>query len=541
MTQITTTTPHHDAFTPSRPSQNRRNPQPLFANQAAQAIWNAMLTVDVAIQHEFLARLRERLAVPALHGGADEVRTSRLVAAVREAEDILVSEASEQEAFDPANPPRLDEDAFARLRAGRRDLGWPAPSSLRRWVNGSWNDVRRRALLAPLEGGDAILVASNVSYTWDDIAGAIVAYRDELVERGHPTPEAFTQTDYLGWARLPRVVALPGRRPLSGGPFSAFGGFRAAQAAALGHDQTPARTSTAQARHGLHIAPTSKFGYDDDSLKAALDEVVAYLKGVTPRATDYVHARRRILADEEERGLAPRAFAAYTVLIRRWRPNWDAVLIGCGYEPLYDPDATIAEDGQSVPRAKRRRISDADLIAGIAEAYRVCGRPFTCPTYVAYIKERAHISLTGRPMAGYGVIYQRFNEHAHGRGVFNYVCDLALLAGWDADHTEGLTAPFGNRRPISKDDLFDGLREAFEAIGKPFSAKAYTQYVREHDCRSKTDRPLASYQAIYKRFRKYGKTRGAFNTACDRALPRGWDQPDSGPRRKTRSSGRGNK
>ncbi len=53
-------------------------PGELFADQAANALWAAVLTLDVALQHELLARLREKLAVPVLEGGTHEGRIAGL-------------------------------------------------------------------------------------------------------------------------------------------------------------------------------------------------------------------------------------------------------------------------------------------------------------------------------------------------------------------------------------------------------------------------------------------------------------------------------
>ena len=171
----------------------------LFSDPAAGAIWAALLTLDVALQHEFLARLQERLAVPALAGGTHKVRIARLVAATREADGMLLAQASGDPAFDPTAPPALTEDAYEQLRKRHREFGWPPASTMRSWVQGGWNDVLRRAMLKTVDGGDAVFMVSNTDYTWEEVAAAVCGFRDYLTEQGHPTrPGSASTTSSTG-------------------------------------------------------------------------------------------------------------------------------------------------------------------------------------------------------------------------------------------------------------------------------------------------------------------------------------------------------
>ena len=416
---------HTDPTTPLPEPPERE----LFSDPAAAVVWAGLMVLDVALQHEFLACLRDRLAVPGLVGGTHAVRIQRLVAAVREAEGLLVAAAGADPGFDPTNPPALTEDAYTDIRKDHPEYGWPPASSMRNWVQGGWNDVLRRAGVKPVEGGDALFVSSSAEYTWEEVAAAFVAFRDELVQKGHPAPTDFSLRDLLNWAKRPDVLARPGRRPRSQSPFDKFGGFLAAKAAALAGAPAPSETRDgARAARSGHLRPASGYGYTDAQLKTAVDEVVAFL-GRVPRATEFTNGRRDILKAEAKRGLAKRPFPSYPKLIDRWTP-WDAALVACGYPPFGDIDID-PETGAGSYQGPRREISSGALLAGVVEAYEKLGKPFTEPAYENYYKQRPKVSADGRRIASYGCMYGRFRDVAGSRGVFKYVCDLALPEGWD--------------------------------------------------------------------------------------------------------------
>lgn len=418
-------------MSPAQPFLKVVGPRPgeLFADPAVSAVWAALLTLDVSLQHEFLARLRERLAVPEASGGSHVVRVARLVSAVREAHGLLLAQASADPGFDPTNPPALTEDAYNALRAGRRADGWPAASNLRRWVQGGWNDVLRRAMLSTVPDGDATLTVTLGDFTWPEVSGALLAFRDGRAGSGHPYPDDFSLSDMLAWARLPGVVALPGRRPRSVSPFDKFGGFLAVKEAALAGKDAPGGNKPRRAARAGRLRPASGYGYCDDELRAAMAEVVAFLGGRVPTAGAFTQARKAILEAEAERGLPARAFPSYNKLIGRWRP-WDAALVACGLAPYRDITVDALTGRSDRPNPPSNEIPDADLLAGLLEAFEDRGKPFSQGVYVQYVKERGRVAKSGRRLATYSCIYHRYRG-VRG-GPWRHACDLALPEGWHA-------------------------------------------------------------------------------------------------------------
>jgi hypothetical protein len=410
----------------------------LFSDATAAAIWAALLTLDVALQHEFLAHLRDKLSVPGLAGGTHKIRIARLVAATCEAEGLLVAQASANPGFDPTSPPALTEDAYEALRKVHREFGWPPASTMRTWVAGGWNDVLRRALLTTVDGGDAVFMVSNTDYTWEEVASAVCGFRDHLTAQGHPDPTGFGFHDLINWAKLPQVLALPGRRPRSQSPFDNYGGFLTVKAAALSGEEAPRRAAPGECPSGAprpkavrsgHLRPASGYGYERPELKAALDEVVAYRNGSVPSAGQFTSGRREILAAEKQAGLPERAFPSYQRMLDLAKP-WDAVLVACGYPPHREVSVN-AESGLVTVVGPRNGIPFEHLCAGILEAFQQRGKPFNFSVYVKYIGERGKVSLAGKRMASYPCIYGRYRDIAGKRGPFKYACDLALPAGWD--------------------------------------------------------------------------------------------------------------
>jgi len=436
----------------------------LFSDSAAGAIWAALLTLDVALQHEFLARLQERLAVPVLAGGTHKVRIARLVAATREADGMLLAQASADPVFDPTAPPALTEDAYEKLRKRHREFGWPPASTMRSWVQGGWNDVLSRAMVKTVDGGDAVFMVSNTDYSWEEVAAAVCGFRDYLTEQGHPDPTGFGFHDLINWAKLPHVLARAGRRPRSQSPFDNYGGFLAVKAAALAGEPAPnARAgrgrgsgsrggSGTEAGRGAgevggvggsgsggpsprkavrsgHLRPASGYGYESTELKAALDEVVAYRDGRVPSATEFISARRDIIAMEQRAGLPARGFPSYNRMLGVAKP-WDAVLVTFGYPPFREVEVDAQTGRVSVADAPNA-IPVADLHAGLLEAFEQRGKPFGRGVYDTYVKDRGRVGPSGKRLPVSPTICARYRDIAGDRGAFKHACDLALPAGWD--------------------------------------------------------------------------------------------------------------
>ncbi|MGB7160156.1 MAG: hypothetical protein WBD40_18965 [Tepidisphaeraceae bacterium] len=385
-----------------------------------------MQKLDVATQHEFVDALRTRLVVPKDSGSSHDIRMGRLVQSIREAREMLVADASDE----AGRVPSLTEERYCELRVRFREADWVAPSTMRAWVRGSWNDVLRRANVETVEGGDTLVAQTGGAYTWDEIRLGLRECAVFWRERGH---DDFSFRDFLSWANLPQVLGTPGRRPRSQGPFDAYSGFMACKAQALrAADAPPPDGRSRQVRAGIW-RPSSGYGYEEAQLREALDEVVAYI-GKVPRPGEFVAARRAILDEESAQGMPPRAFASYNKLINTWKP-WDAALVACGYRPF----RAVSLDGETgrgrYVAPDRHRISEEDLFAGVLEAYEAKGRPFSKVDYEEYIQKQRFVSRAGRPMATYTGMYSRYRHRT--RQPWRWVCEQALPDGWNRRLADG--------------------------------------------------------------------------------------------------------
>ncbi len=105
-------------------------------------------------------------------------------------------------------------------------------------------------------------------------------------------------------------------------------------------------------------------------------------------------------------------------------------MVACGYPPfnevVIDPESERGEFG-----GPRNHIPDADLFAGLVEAFEQRGKPFRNGVYKDYVKTQGKVALSGRRLASYACIYARYRDVAGARGPFKHACDIALPAGWD--------------------------------------------------------------------------------------------------------------
>jgi hypothetical protein len=161
-------------------------------------------------------------------------------------------------------------------------------------------------------------------------------------------------------------------------------------------------------------------------MKAAVDEIAGRL-GRPPRAGEFKREQRDMLAEEADRGLPPRAVPRYETIIGRWKV-WDAVLVASGYEP-FRPVAVDPDTGRGEVAGPRPHISDEDLRAGIVEAFAEKGKPFNMTVYRAYVEDSGRVSKTGRRLATYSCLYQRYRTTT--AAPWKYVCDRVLPPGWD--------------------------------------------------------------------------------------------------------------
>jgi hypothetical protein len=399
----------------------------LLADPTAKAIWAALCTLEEGVKHLFLAHLRAHLVV-AERETPQRTRVALAVTSLNEAHGVLMAEARASTSpgeHAPERAPELTEPAYTGLRLTHPDRGWMAPSTIRRTSGGQWNEALREARLDTVSDGEVLTSYQGAAFEWAEVSKALCDFRDFRAERTAPLPEDFSLTDYYAWARRPDILRRAGRRPRSQVPFDRFGGFLAAKAAAFAGDG-PSTVNGPRATRSGSVRPGAAYRYDDDQMKAAVDEIAARL-GRPPRAGEFQREQREMLAEEADRGLPPRAVPSYNTIIKRWK-LWDAALLAYGHEPnrpvTIDPDT-----GRGEPVGPRPHIPDEDLRAGIAEAFAAKGKPFNMNVYSAYVEERGRVSETGRRLATYSCLYQRYRTDTP--APWKHVCDQVLPPGWD--------------------------------------------------------------------------------------------------------------
>jgi hypothetical protein len=246
--------------------------------------------------------MREHLCMPESERPDEQaVREARAIAALHEANRQL-------KAGDPTA--ELTEAAFERLRLEQPERNWPSETSVRRWLgagtgNLSWTVSVERAGLQPPTIPMTPRPHLGPRLTRGELEQAIRLYVDE---HGEP-PASFSA--YSAWARRMEVRVLPGRRPLSEGPFTrAFGGFRAALRT-LGFAD-PADDAPLPPRRPGNLP--HGFRYTRQQYLEALREVAAVL-GRSPRSSEYVAVLRRPLQKAVEAG-RPRAMPSLPMFHR---------------------------------------------------------------------------------------------------------------------------------------------------------------------------------------------------------------------------------
>ena len=157
----------------------------------------------------------------------------------------------------------LTEAECKRLRRLNAREGWPPPATVRRWLGGGWNDALRLAQLRTVFTGDALVREIGPRFTREELLDSIRAYARESGERV-PTLRGVIQ-----WAKRPDVLARPGRRPQSMGPFMRMFESWAAALAAAGLVAAETPTGTAQNSPWATVRPTSAYGSADEQQAAA--------------------------------------------------------------------------------------------------------------------------------------------------------------------------------------------------------------------------------------------------------------------------------
>jgi hypothetical protein len=324
--------------------------------------------------------LGDALCIPGEGRDIHTHRLARLINAVREARDIL------------GEVPTLQ--AYRSLRVNRPELGLPAEGTLRRWAGGTWNDVLALAGLERVTDGDVDVLPLGPQFTAIECVEAVKACTRALGEV--PTLQA-----YLRWARSPEVIALPGRRPRSQGPFQRhFGGWPGVlEALDLSDEALPADVQR-RAQRG--------YRWSDVALFAALHEVHGRLEGRSPTTQEYTRERQRIQEETAAAG-APRLLPAYQVFNHRFG-NWDKALEAAGLPPRGGRGVRSLPRGPST--APGSRYPDDAMLGAIREAWCEIDGDFTAKSYDEWRRARiASARRERRPIEripSYHVIWKRF-------------------------------------------------------------------------------------------------------------------------------------
>ena len=134
--------------------------------------------------------------------GGHKVRAA--VSALHEVADVL------------GHTPSVKE--YRSIRVRLPELRRPPDATVRRWLDGSWNDCLKALLDTPTDGDFAARRAGvNDKYEDEEVFAAL---RECAADLGDPP----AMTAYFRWARRPDVLERPGRRPTSRRPFNASAG-----------------------------------------------------------------------------------------------------------------------------------------------------------------------------------------------------------------------------------------------------------------------------------------------------------------------------
>ena len=390
-----------------------------FTDPAAGAVWAAILTLDEGAQHQVLRHLRERLAVPTDRKGHQGVREARALAALCEAAEVLEQEAQDRGDPIPLAEVKVSEREYEQLRSEHPERGWPEPRRVALWLGGSWNEALARAGLHPSDDPDTGWRQESRGVSFEDttqaICGAFAAKREV-----YPEASEISCSEVLAWTRRPDVRARPGRRPESESPFHQHGGYAACHEAALG-TKAPSKRRVASPR------PLKRFfSYTDVQIHDTLRALAVEL-GHSPRARDYMKARRDALERDAAEGRPPRPFVSYQTIQSRYG-DFNAALADAGLKEVNKPTVDPMT-GRSLEPQLPNRMTYEEIVQALRDAYAAKGKPFTTRAYEAYRYENERRAADGRRLPAYACIYERFRDVS--TTPWRQACDVALPEGWN--------------------------------------------------------------------------------------------------------------
>jgi hypothetical protein len=351
----------------------------VFEHDASKPVYAAFLALEPARQHQLLALMQHRLAVPDMDQQSRRTRLHEAHRALAEASRLL------------GEAPTVS--AFEELRGQHPEFGWPSPRSVRKWMGArSWNDALALAHLERARDGDLLLGQLGQRFQRDELITALRECATDLDR----TPSC---EDYMAWAHRPDVRRRPGRRALSQQPFvRIFGPWDGALVAAgLVTSEREAAVVTDRAMR------TAGWFIDDESIFDALREVAARLRR-SPRTTEYSYQRQQIY-DETVAAGKPRAIPSLTSIQRRFR-DWGEVVAAAGLEPLEE------QSDRYHPNSELRAwMTNDELVAALRRAYDELGEPFKRGRYGAWRNKMIEDDpRERRRLPATGTLYNRFGD-----------------------------------------------------------------------------------------------------------------------------------
>jgi hypothetical protein len=341
-----------------------------------------------------LGELGEHVAVHTDRSGRDSLQRARGIAHARAAAEILTAERPGA---------GLSVPEYRRIRAERPDLRLTPDGTLRGWFDGgSWNDVLRAARLPTVPDGDALVREIGGAFSAAECAQCVRDYAAE-----HPEDALPSVRRVCAWAASPEVVARPGRRPLSAGPYGRH--FETwwdvlAAARVVGEEPLSGRL---RARGARQVPPSSGRNYTDEQIFTVLREVAGRVKR-SPKTGEYRRERERILDEEAAAGLPPRPLPSYQTIQGRFA-TWDHALVSAGLEPIRDPR------GRADPKriAHGHRVSDETLLDVLRRVRPLLDGSLTAGRYSRYRRDAIAADPSSRRpgyLPSHNTYWQRFGS-----------------------------------------------------------------------------------------------------------------------------------
>jgi hypothetical protein len=178
--------------------------------------------------------------------------------------------------------PSVNEYRYLRKTAFPQ---WPPDGSIRNWLAGGWNEVLKQAHLEALPDEAPITVEGTHAYSPEEVLDGLRECAEEL-------GRVPTFSNYLNWARSPKVKNHPGRRTTSQNVFVRFfGDFLAAKVAAGLENEGPAGAPTSRLQR-----TAKQYRWSDRDFMNALTEASEALgEGRLPTSGEYSRIREQLI------------------------------------------------------------------------------------------------------------------------------------------------------------------------------------------------------------------------------------------------------